>query len=485
MESNIHALSFEVIAYVFEFYVDDDADCVRGPFPLGAVCQTWRQIAWTSPRLWSTFCFNLKETTTETHTILAVEWIKRSGALSLSVTLSADVKLIWKKNPLIFPLVDVINQSLNRCHYLNLTELSSLILSRFTPMVGPGILQSLVLHFVDTESPFDLGNQAAPTKLDIVDVNLDAFVINWTNLTHFHASGLYFDDILKALSLSPQMIACYQLRVLSGSSSSDGHVHSQLQHLHYQAATYNDPDIITFFENATFSNLIHCTVEASVFPTTAFLRFLVRSSCPIRDLAISDASISSADLIEIAQVLPSIISLSLTGPFLYVDPSPPSHNSFFDALCRDSRYSDANVLFNDIILLPLLEQLSIRSVHPFPWKWLPGICHHYLYDNNIRTELPGRVNSKSISINLIDYEHRFVPNNPSRRRHLQRDRHHVDTWDEFRELVALRQRISLSLGIEYDNDIVVDSFEQWYTELEATVGKAPEDIRQSFQSEIA
>ena len=41
-------------------WVQDVIDKKFNPLFLGAVCQTWRQIAWTTPELWTTFIHKAK-----------------------------------------------------------------------------------------------------------------------------------------------------------------------------------------------------------------------------------------------------------------------------------------------------------------------------------------------------------------------------------------------------------------------------------------
>lgn len=65
---NINQMPVEVIAYLFEIYV-----CIagthqqrsKGALHLGAVCRTWRNIAWKAPPLWTSLCFQVENDTTE------------------------------------------------------------------------------------------------------------------------------------------------------------------------------------------------------------------------------------------------------------------------------------------------------------------------------------------------------------------------------------------------------------------------------------
>ncbi|PPQ90012.1 hypothetical protein CVT25_009652 [Psilocybe cyanescens] len=501
LKSDIDRLPLEIIAYMFEFYVNETASCLwlpqRGAFLLGAVCQGWRHIAWTTPPLWTTLVFTFEETTTENRIQLAVEWLKRSGGLPLSITLHTYQGPLENES-LLVPLIDIINQSLSRCGHLEIYGLTSLTWSRFTHIRGPSFLRSLRLSPAAIVTPFDLGSQAAPTNLSISGIHLDFLIINWSNLTSFSAYGLHLNEIFKALLLSPQMITCDQNRVMNPiSTSPNGYrslIHSQLKDLRF-CLENNEPNneaIATFFQHMTLPNLKKCTVYTQhTFPANAFTSFLARSYCSMTDLSIFQAVITSEELIRIAKTLPSIISLTLNHSIFGAGPHvQPPLNMFFNALCQDSRYTDRTILPSDVILLPSLQYLSISTTHPFPWAWIPGLCHpqsRFDSDGHDHNETcaasppSGRPQLRLISIfrniyasddavvddELILCSIGYLPDSL------------IESWDTFLELIALKETIVLSLKIQNADLEPSDLFELSYRKLEATRGTAPEYIRES------
>ncbi|PPQ74977.1 hypothetical protein CVT25_005583 [Psilocybe cyanescens] len=188
-----------------------------------------------------------------------------------------------------------------------------------------------------------------------------------------------------------------------------------------------------------------------------FLGFLDRSSCSIQTLGIITSFISAEDLIQIAEVLPSVTSLVLDTSWSPVDP-------FYNALCEDSGYANHSILPANVVLLPLLQHLSITTPCLFPWSWLPGIRHQYPYKDDTRTILPGRLDLRSIT---VSYEPR---NNFSFKKGL------IDNWETFDKLVDLEKDLDLNLKVTREYDMSVGLFGLSYTKLQETDPRWPSNI---------
>ncbi|PPQ80918.1 hypothetical protein CVT25_014336, partial [Psilocybe cyanescens] len=461
-ESSIHRLPFEVIAHIFEFYVEVTKAWfykpVKGPLLLGAICQLWRDIAWTTPSLWVTLTFKLEDDTTERQVQLAIGWLHRSGELPLSVYFHS-YRRMPEMEPIIFPLIDVIIQLFARCRCLELNGLSSLALSRFSRYQGLSGLQSLHLKRIQLTTPFDLGSQAAPTELNIQDIHLNFLVIDWSNLTDLSAYGLHFDEVLQVLSLAPRMVRCYQDSVASSTSSTG---YQSIIHLHLKdlfMELHDNSEITSFFQYTTFPNLSHYQVKTrSEFPTMTFLGFLDRSSCSIQTLGITTSFISAESLIQIAEVLHSVTNLILDTSWSPLHP-------FYNALCEDSRYANHSILPANVVLLPLLQRLSITTHRPFPWAWLSGIRHQYLYNGHTRTALPGRLDLRSVTVSSeLAYD-------SSSRKGL------IDNWETFSELMDLKKYLDLSLKLRRKGDISCGLFGLSYIKLQETGAGRQFDIK--------
>ncbi|PPQ80917.1 hypothetical protein CVT25_014337 [Psilocybe cyanescens] len=489
-ESSIHRLPFEVIAHIFEFYVEFTSIWfykLAGPFLLGAVCRTWRHIAWMNPSLWTSLIFILDDKTTEVKVDLAIEWLGRSGNLPFSATLT----VLNGREEEMFLLIDAINESLSRCRHLALRFFTSWTFSRFSQIRGASVLQSLI---IDTpkqpDSPLDFGPLAAPYTLEIDNIPWGFLVMNWTNLTDFCGTNLFVEDILDILTLAAQMTSCrvYDVRnpfVMPGHHDRKV-VHSQLKYLNlkfqFNQRAIVHIAIITFFQNTTFPNLTtYKIVTDREFPATDFLDFVARSSCPIAHLRLTARYISGDDLIHIAQALPSIAHLDLSYTHYNPDIQPPL-TAFYEAFCRDSRYH--TLLPDDVIMLPMLQRLEIRTSYPFPWAWLPGFRSQYWQDGDTYTILPGRPNLESVTIACRKYETDYtIVDDDLKRVEDDKPKYFpmglIGSWETFSELMEMSKNVKLMLKVTQADKSNVDLIKLSYRKLEKKDGKAPKHIRES------
>ncbi|PPQ71887.1 hypothetical protein CVT25_001641 [Psilocybe cyanescens] len=481
----IHRLPFEVIGYMFKFYVDDAKNLHKhsnAPFRLGAVCRTWRHIAWRTPSLWTSLFCRLDENTTEGQIQLAVEWLSRSGQLPLSISLY-NASHQRREPYAAIPLINVINQSLNRCLHLDLQWFTSFMFSRLSQIKEASMLKTLQVYRRPSEysSPLDLGPLVSPMELNISHVQLKSLAMNWNNLTHFRTSSVFVDDMLHALTLAPQMTTFHLFKVVIPRSTRPDRLrkvlHSQLEDLSFELYSEegNNGALAGFFQSTTFPNLTICKVETlRNFPTIAFLAFLSRSSCSITDFSFNDGSISGEDLVQIAQALPSVTSLNIFRPnsrSRTLD-GPLSLGYFYKSLCQDSRYR--TILPGEVVLLPLLQRLSIRTTDSFSWEWLSGFHFRYQYDSNTPTISTCRLDLESITIccqRFIIYGTPYLPVAL------------IHDWQTFSELIELNTKVSLHLEVEIEDRSNADLFELSYKRLQITHGAAPEHIQESHFAE--
>jgi hypothetical protein len=86
------------------------------PLSLGAICSYWREVAWSTPSLWSSLVIRISNKH-DSHMVTGItqEWLARSGQLPLSIC------IITKRAYLqVLALADIINQYSSRWSNLDL-----------------------------------------------------------------------------------------------------------------------------------------------------------------------------------------------------------------------------------------------------------------------------------------------------------------------------------------------------------------------------
>jgi F-box-like len=124
----VRQLPPDIMSTIFEFCLPDFTDHQLPPFSdvdlsiplsLGAICSYWRDIAWSTPALWS----SLVARVTGKHdpqivTGIAHEWLSRSGQLPLSIRVCS--KLYHDEHKAFSALAEIINQYSTRWSDLDL-----------------------------------------------------------------------------------------------------------------------------------------------------------------------------------------------------------------------------------------------------------------------------------------------------------------------------------------------------------------------------
>ena len=106
----------DVMSTIFEFCLPDFTNHQLAPYtevdlsiPLsfGAICSYWRDIAWSTPSLWSSLVVRVtREHDPHIVTGITQEWLSRSGQLPLSIRICSQIY----SHKAVSALADVINQ---------------------------------------------------------------------------------------------------------------------------------------------------------------------------------------------------------------------------------------------------------------------------------------------------------------------------------------------------------------------------------------
>ncbi|KAH6917446.1 hypothetical protein BKA70DRAFT_335012 [Coprinopsis sp. MPI-PUGE-AT-0042] len=297
-----------------------NADSVS-PLFLGSVCSSWRQIAWTTPFLWTSPRMLLCKTKLRVQAELLEEWIGRAGDLSLTLKLHC---------PSDDDRVTAIPQNLFDtilCHASRWREIDLQVPTAFYEnLSAPGATFSTLRRLVvnpsggqgDRSHVLEWTNRTPELRdLSLFSVYLNTVRVQWDNITHIHAKTFYVDECLELIKNAPLLEYCNFYSITRGD---DGHPYPpvpihvpNLQSL--ALVTERSVDSAAILENIhapELANLTHDVAERH-FNVSSFKQFVTRSSTNLTQLSIIRASITEADLMEILPLISSVVDFRLNA----------------------------------------------------------------------------------------------------------------------------------------------------------------------------
>ncbi|KDR86091.1 hypothetical protein GALMADRAFT_150403 [Galerina marginata CBS 339.88] len=380
----------EVVSTIFEFCLPPtpcDSDhfltpSKGNPLKLGAVCRAWREIAWSTPRLWTVISVCVNAPGLAARCDLARGWLVRSGGLPLtihiftSISCSTDTLLT---SPDTLHFIKLINQHSNRWQRLDLSVPFPLV-SEFCGDSNPvSIMRTLRIDLerirgIRSGGQFSMRNvKPHPTNVSLSSLRLKAVDIEWNNVTQAVVKDLQVDECFELLRRAPKLRRC---KLASFSTYRPGQeqfpipeniiVHHQLRNLSLEFPVGSDA-VSSICNKVSFPALLRlsCTMDECIVPTQSLVSFLKRSSCALEKLLIMDASFDNDDMmIDLLQATPSLVRLDLL-PHRWANYSP---DRLFERLARTSIAKD-----EDNIFLPKLRFFRYHVEENISWDLVPGI----------------------------------------------------------------------------------------------------------------
>jgi hypothetical protein len=357
----IRKLPPDVTSTIFEFCLPDFANFQLSPYTkedhsiplsLGTICSYWREIAWSTPSLWSSLVVLVP--TKHVATDIVQEWLARSGQLPLSIRIYSDSGL----RKAVSALANIINQYSARWSDLDLHIPQNYYqLFHATDNHAP-ILKSIRFHCYPNANTMSLNFHLTCPRLERASLSnfpTNGTNIQWDNLTHLtlHSNPI-FDSCL-ILRKTPRLVFCR----VSGYCSPFSISPLVLTSLRSLELCLNSSSVDDFLDNLIAPHLEEFILPRYYVPSMAVITsFLRRSACSLRSFS----------------VMFSIF--------------PTYHKGFMNILQS----------------MPSLNMLSIISLTTF--KLVPGDAIHDEYDPRNISQLVDKVlSSQSTSI-----EQGFLPN---------------------------------------------------------------------------
>ncbi|KAF8908205.1 hypothetical protein CPB84DRAFT_1767572 [Gymnopilus junonius] len=389
-----------------------------GQYPLifGAVCRSWRQIAWSTPSLWSSIEIDAERHYHPTCREVAGKWLNRSAQLPLMIRLCAPPTFDWyrkrKNEEGLCELFDIINQHSNRWKTLNVEIIGTFFDHLWEDSQPGSVLRTLRLRSTGSSFP-PPGVRFQGTKPRPENVALSSFYfrdveIGWDNVTSAELLWLHVEDFLELLKQAPKLhictllINCIPRMDAHFPIPSDAIVHDQLSEFTYKFAHVSNYDeaLDTFFDKTSFPGLTRFAWEPlrpeskyhiPELPARSMLSFFQHSCCLLKELVISETRLIDDEIIPILTELLSLEKLDLSPS--YIDLYVP--DNLFRLMGETAVENDRNKAER---LLPELQ--SFKYTHGSPatqlaWEHIPA-----MFGPLCEVELPSLRPLKTVEIRV-------------------------------------------------------------------------------------
>jgi len=359
-------------------------------FLLASVCRGWRQLAQSTPSLWSTLSFTLTKPTKREDLRARVQhisnWLQLSGSLPLTLAVFNYVPNRSRIKPLspeiCGPVIDALNQHSGRWHKVSICLPASYI-GHFCGTSPPRNLCDLEIinhPFLEIEvSPtvtFRMSSRRpSPNRLTLDNFHFLAVDLSWNNLTFLKVEHTPFDGCIEAIRQAPLLEFC-SLRQHHRSSSRDiQYIHSipktiiRLLHLRTLKLLYFRPEVLTrFIDLLELPSLeeYHCSSSEGDAALDRVISLFKRSGNCLKQLVFCLQPQAGEDLKRLLYAVPCLQNLKL-------DFSPSGRTSFADYLLQQLTFSVPISEGSISGFLPQLQSLTLSVWQVSMWRCIPRI----------------------------------------------------------------------------------------------------------------
>jgi len=358
-ESVFHKLPSELISHIFLQCLSNNVEGrktdssrrsdVFMSITIGAVSQSWRQIAWSTSQLWTQLVISHRgvKNDLETEPEIVEQWIARAkkNPLTIHFEIPCDVfgiPLGWAPNDSFTATYRPLLTTIARCSkqwydiYLRLPFQFILYLLEHpidlptirTLDLRPSWVYTYPIDPIDSMNLHVLFKHTAPAPQRVVlrALNLKRVNINWSSTTHVDLDALDTSECIKLMQLLVPLIESFSVANMEIDShelpqASPSITLSRLLYLDINSVIFSTLGV--FLSAIVARNLVRFCFSSTIieipdeYPAASFIRFLQRSACTLRYLHISviPQTFSFSTLLPVLQATPSVTHLVITENF--------------------------------------------------------------------------------------------------------------------------------------------------------------------------
>ena len=323
----INRLPVELKYYIFELLLPlrDEWGTLPGigdrtimPSYLTSICRSWRDIALSSPSLWSTMHIALGTHNSKSDPCSRInfvhDWILRSRPLPLTLHVVVHDKGFPEEE--LKGVIDATSQCSNRWHSLSLDMPLNLLEDFHHSNFQCHSLKRLRIiardGYLNQPLPF-LNPKTSLEEIEIYDVSFWSLRISWNHLSSAKVESFYMEEIAQLFQHASQMTYCHISlpNFSAGNFSMPSIIHQRLKTFSLCSARYLDMGA-TLLGSLTLPRLEEFRTDEIVLLTPTCLSALVhRSSCPLTRITISIPSGAEFGPLDDLQPLPGVTDVVL------------------------------------------------------------------------------------------------------------------------------------------------------------------------------
>ncbi|TFK35284.1 hypothetical protein BDQ12DRAFT_324064 [Crucibulum laeve] len=370
---------FRLIFYPIYDLSSDSHELEPSPLFLGQVCSSWRDIAWSTPRLWTSLKIVVsRHMSHDLQAQLVEEWISRSGQLPLSIYLSDPHNILPKvKGPR--RLLTVLAACSDYWERIDCFPSKSCHMGLANAKGRLPALKELILHRgSDPSNPScDLFFRAPSLRdISVVGLRTNSLRLPWSQLQIFRGAKVELRECYELLRLASNLVHAHFEDVFQDTTTMlpfhpmELITLERLEVLEVRGDTERDVGML--LDSVTLPSLLDISLKAKVggIHLNPIVSLFYRSACNVRRVSVLGSRFSDSNLqfIDFLHICCSVVELHLSdypGPHF-----PPGLSDRFFEMLLDNVLPDLRVFdyegtakFSGIHLLRALET---RWAYPNP-----------------------------------------------------------------------------------------------------------------------
>ncbi|KAF9559243.1 hypothetical protein CPC08DRAFT_709015 [Agrocybe pediades] len=248
---------------------EPERQAIFQPLRIGAICTTWRQLAWATPQLWTQPFFDDSIIQKLDRHPLALEWLSRAQPVPVTLRVTY-VELYHRSHPGAKLFLEAIASTSFQWKILSARMEFSLMQYMFHCVRRWDNMDNLLLHLTKeiysphTDLPLFGEVKPSPRSITLAldRVTFDKVNINWCRVQEVKTHPLSEEECITFLHAHPALETC-EFAIINNSSNSIGTPISAVTHHRLLSLTFNEFSSTSshLLARLTLPNLVHLSLK--------------------------------------------------------------------------------------------------------------------------------------------------------------------------------------------------------------------------------